>query len=91
MEIPWDFARHFGDAESRERMEEEATAGGGKFAERLRRLRRDADMSQQRLADLSGGRVTIAEDRGGRRSLTKLDTIQKLRRGWGYLFRPAEG
>ena len=84
VEIPWDFARHFGDAEYRDRMEEEAMRGRRKFAERLRRLRREVDMSQQRLADLSGvGRVTIARIEGAAQS-PKLDTIQKLATGMGY-------
>ena len=84
VEIPWDFARHFGDAEYRGRMEEEAMRGRRKFAERLRRLRREVDMSQQRLADLSGvGRVTIARIEGAAQS-PKLDTIQKLAAGMGY-------
>ncbi len=84
VEIPWDFVRHFGDAEYRDRMEEETVRGRRKFAERLRRLRREADLSQQRLADLSGvGRVTIARIEGAAQS-PKLDTIQKLATGMGY-------
>ena len=84
VEIPWDSARHFGDAEYRDRMEEEAMRGRRKFAERLRRLRREVDMSHQRLADLSGvGRVTIARIEGAAQS-PKLDTIQKLATGMGH-------
>ncbi len=84
VEIPWDFARYSGDAEYRERMAEEGLRGRRRFAERLRRLRREADMSQQRLADLSGvGRVTIARLEGAGQS-PKLDTIQKLAVGMGY-------
>ena len=84
VEIPWDFARHFGDAEYRNRMAEETLRGQRKFGERLRRLRREADLSQQRLADLSGvGRVTIARIEGAAQS-PKLDTIQKLAAGMGY-------
>ena len=84
VEIPWDFARHFGAAEYRDRMAEETLIGRRKFAERLRRLRREADMSQQKLADLSGvGRVTIARIEGAVQS-PKLDTIQKLAAAMGY-------
>ena len=47
-------------------------------------MRREADLSQQRLADLSGvGRVTIARLEGAGQS-PKLDTIQKLAAGMGY-------
>lgn len=83
-EIPWDFARHFGDAEYRDRMAEETLRGQRKFAERLRRLRREADLSQQKLADLSGvGRVTIARIEAAAQS-PKLDTIQRLASAMGY-------
>lgn len=83
-EIPWDFARNFGDAEYRDRMAEETLRGQRKFAQRLRRLRRDADLSQQKLADLSGvGRVTIARIEAATQS-PKLDTIQKLASAMGY-------
>ena len=83
-EIPWDFARHFGDAEYRDSMEEETMRGQCKFAQRLRRLRRGADLSQQKLADLSGvGRVTIARIEAASQS-PKLDTIQKLATAMGY-------
>lgn len=83
-EIPWDFARHFGDAEYRDHMAEETLRGQRKFAQRLRRLRRDADLSQQKLADLSGvGRVTIARIEAAAQS-PKLDTIQKLASAMGY-------
>ena len=82
--IPWDFARHFGDAKHRARMADETLRGRRKFAERLRRLRREADLSQQALADLSGvGRVTIARLESAAQS-PKLDTIQKLASGMGY-------
>ena len=84
VEIPWDFARHFGDAKHRARMADETLRGRRKFAERLRRLRREAGLSQQSLADLSGvGRVTIARLELAAQS-PKLDTIQKLADGMGY-------
>ena len=84
VEIPWDFARHFGDEKYRARMAEETLRGQRKFAERLRRLKREANLSQQSLADLSGvGRVTIARLESAAQS-PKLDTIQKLASGMGY-------
>ncbi len=84
VEIPWDFARHFGDAEYRDRMAEETLRGQRKFAARLRALRRKSDLSQQRLADLSGvGRVTIARIEAAAQS-PKLETIQRLATAMGY-------
>ena len=84
VEIPWDFARHFGDAEHRDHMAKEALRGQREFAARLRRLRRISDLSQQRLADLSGiGRVTIARIEAAAQS-PRLDTIQKLAAAMGY-------
>ena len=63
---------------------EETLRGQRKFAERLRRLRREADLSQQKLADLSGvGRVTIARIEAAAQS-PKLDTIQKLASAMRY-------
>ena len=53
-EIPWDFARHFGDPEYRARNAEIAVHGQRKFAGRLRNLRCMSSLSQQELADLSG-------------------------------------
>ena len=63
---------------------EETLLGQRKFAERLRRLRREADLSQQKLADLSGvGRVTIARIEAAAQS-PKLNTIQKLASAMGH-------
>lgn len=46
VEIPWDFARHFGDAEYRKRMDDLASQGQRKFAMRLRDRRRAVGLSQ---------------------------------------------
>ena len=82
-EIPWDFARYFGDGEYRDSVEDEAARGRRKFAERLRGLRRDAGMSQQRLAELSGvGRVTIARIESASQS-PRLETIHRLAAAMG--------
>ncbi len=84
IEIPRDFVRRFGDAEYRERVSEETLRGQRVFAARLRKLRRKADLSQQRLADLSGvGRVTISRIEAAAQS-PKLATIQKLASAMGY-------
>ena len=60
-EIPWDFARHFGDPEYRARNAEIALHGQRKFAGRLRNLRCRSSLSQQELADLSGVDRTVIE------------------------------
>ena len=83
-EIPWDFARHFGDQEYRDNVDEIALEGQRKFALRLRGLRRESDLSQQRLAELSGvGRVTIARIEAAAQS-PRLETIQRLAAAMGY-------
>lgn len=83
-EIPWDFARHFGDQEYRDQVAEIAARGQRKFALRLRNLRRQSDLSQQKLADLSGiGRVTIARIEAASQS-PRLETIQRLAAAMGY-------
>lgn len=53
-EIPWDFARAFGDDGFRKRMDEAASRGRRKFAARLRDRRRAAGMSRRDLADRAG-------------------------------------
>ena len=83
-EIPWDFARHFGDQEYREHVEEVALRGQREFARRLRMMRRESDLSQQKLAELSGvGRVTIARIEAAAQS-PRLETIQRLAAAMGY-------
>jgi DNA-binding XRE family transcriptional regulator len=83
-EIPWDFARHFCDQEYRDHVDEIASRGRRKFAHRLRNLRRESDLSQQKLAELSGvGRVTIARIEAASQS-PRLETIQRLAAAMGY-------
>lgn len=60
-EIPWDFARHFGDPEYRARNAEIALRGQRKFAARLRSLRCSSNLSQQQLAELSRVDQTVIE------------------------------
>ena len=65
-EIPWDFARHFGDPRGRERNTELAARGQRMFAGRLRSLRCRFNLSRQELADRGGldkatiGRIEVA-------------------------------
>lgn len=53
-EIPWDFARAFGDAAFETRMDKAAARGRRKFASRLRARRRAAGMSRRELSEVSG-------------------------------------
>ena len=53
-EIPWDFARAFGDAAFESQMDEAAALGRRKFAARLRDRRRAAGMSRRALSAASG-------------------------------------
>ena len=53
-EIPWDFARAFGDAAFESQMDEAAALGRRKFAARLRDRRRAAGMSRRELSAASG-------------------------------------
>lgn len=78
IEIPWDFARHFGDAEYRKRMDDLALQGQRKFAMRLRDRRRAAGLSQSRLAEMSGvGKATVARLETAAQS-PRLATIRRL-------------
>ena len=77
-EIPWDFARHFGDPEYRARTAEIALHGQRKFAGRLHNLRCRSSLSQQELADLSGVDRAIIERIEVAVQPPTLETIRKL-------------
>ena len=78
VEIPWDFARHFGDAEYRKRVDDLALQGQRKFAMRLRDRRRGAGLSQRQLAEMSGvGKATVARLETAAQS-PRLETIRRL-------------
>ena len=60
VEIPWDFARHYCDASYRPAVEAMAMRGRHTLAQRIRRLRNAAGLSQDALAREAGiGRVTL--------------------------------
>ena len=78
VEIPWDFARHFGDSEYRKRMDDLALQGQRKFAMRLRDRRRSAGLSQRQLAEMSGvGEATVARLETAAQS-PRLETLRRL-------------
>ena len=78
VEIPWDFARHFGDPDYRKRMDDLALRGQRKFAMRLRDRRRGAGLSQRQLAEMSGvGKATVARLETAAQS-PRLETIRRL-------------
>jgi DNA-binding XRE family transcriptional regulator len=67
-EVPWDFARHFADPGYRARSEAAADRGRRTFAERLKRFRSEAGLTQGELAERAGiHRVTVARYESGRR------------------------
>ena len=80
-EIPWDYARHYADPTYREKAIRAAEEGRRIFGERLRRLRREQNVSQQELARRSGvSRGTIARIELGEQS-PRYETIVALAKG----------
>lgn len=82
-ELPWDYARAFIDPEYRARAQEEDRRGKWLLGERLKRLRREAGLSQEVLAKRSGiSRVTIARLEAGEQD-PHYATLRALARGLG--------
>ena len=77
-EIPWDFARAFGDDGFRSRMDEAASRARRKFAARLRDRRRAAGMSQSELAARAGVDKTTAARLETAAQIPKLAIIRNL-------------
>ena len=83
-EIPWDYARHYAEEGYRKRSERAAIQGRRLFGERLGRLRREKDLTQAELAELSGiARVTIARIETGEQS-PRYETIIALAKGLDF-------
>lgn len=61
IEVPWDFARGYCDPQFQEREREQARQGQAQLGERIRKLRKQAGLTQKELAERSGiGRVTLS-------------------------------
>ena len=69
IELPWDFARHYCDPSYRPRVEAIAEAGTRSIGDRVRQLRKAANMTQAELATATGlGRVTLVRIERGEQS-----------------------
>ena len=77
-EIPWDFARAFGDDGFRRRMDEAESRARRKFAMRLRDRRRAAGMSRSELAARAGVDEATAARLETAAQIPKLAIIRKL-------------
>ena len=77
-EIPWDFARAFGDDAFRSRMDESESRARRKFAARLRDRRRAAGMSKRELAERGGLDETTVTRLETAAQQPRLDAIRKL-------------
>ena len=77
-EIPWDFARAFGDDAFRSRMDEAESRSRRKFAARLRHSRRAAGMSRRELAERGGLDETTVARLETAAQQPRLDAIRKL-------------
>lgn len=83
VELPWDFVRYYCDVSYRPRMEAVAARGRQSIGSRIRRLQRDARLSQKDLAIVAGiSRVTLARIENGEQS-PRFETLVALARGLG--------
>src|SRR5881409_3398974 len=85
-EIPWDFARHYCDPSYRPRVEAVGARGRHSLGKRIRALREEAGLSQEKLGSSAElGRVTLARIEQGKQS-PRYETLVALARA---LKRPA--
>ncbi len=80
VEIPWDFARHYCDARYRPSIEAIAAQGRQAIGQRIRRLRRSVELTQEELASAADiGRVTLVRLEKGEQTprYKTLDAIAK--------------
>ena len=85
VEIPWDFARHYCDPSYRVRAKSDASRGRRALGRRIRKLRKEAGMTQERLAEAAEiGRVTLVRIESGEQ-YPRFETLSALA---GALQRP---
>ena len=85
VEVPWDFARHYCDPSYRSRAKSTASRGRRALGRRIRKLRKEAGMTQERLAEAAEiGRVTLVRIESGEQS-PRFETLSALA---GALQRP---
>ncbi len=82
-EIPWDFARHFGDPEHRKRSAETARQEQAVFAMRLRGLRCRSRLSRRDLAERSELDEATIERLETAALAPKIEVIRKLAAAMG--------
>ena len=83
VEIPWDFARPYCDSSYRPRVEAIAARGRQSIADRIRRLRELAGVTQEELSSRAGiGRVTLVRIEKGEQS-PRYNTLMALSRALG--------
>ena len=83
VELPWDFVRHYCDAEYRHRVEAVAQTGRQAVGANIRRLRESAGLTQQVLAQKAGiGRVTLVRIENAEQS-PRYETLVSLAQALG--------
>jgi putative transcriptional regulator len=82
-EVPWDFVRHYCDAEFTRAEQEKDELSRKALGERLRRLRGEAGLTQAELAERAGvGRVTVVRIENGK-MYARTETLRRLARALG--------
>ena len=83
VEVPWDFLRHYVDANYERRERYIAARGRRALGERLKRLRMARGLSQAALAKRARiARISIARIEAGQQS-PRYETLEKLAKGLG--------
>ena len=78
VDIPWDFARHYCDPSYRSRAKSTASRGRRALGRRIRKLRKETGMTQERLAEAAEiGRVTLVRIESGEQS-PRFETLAAL-------------
>ena len=83
VELPWDFVRHYCDSSYRPKAEVVAAAGTRALGQRIRTLRKAAEMTQSGLSGAAGiGRVTLVRIESGEQS-PRYETLLAIARALG--------